>query len=164
MIRKATDADFDEIFNVINDAATAYKGVIPEDRWHEPYMPKEELKAQIADNVTFSCYTANDQIIGVMGIQDKMDVRLIRHAYVRTTQRKKGIGRLLLQQLIRDSEKPILIGTWKAATWAIGFYEKNGFRLVDEDEKNRLLKKYWSIPDRQVETSVVLVDEKYKID
>ena len=161
MIREGTDQDFDEIFNIINDAANAYKGVIPPDRWHEPYMTKEELKAQIDDGVSFSCYLDKDEIIGVMGIQDKLDVHLIRHAYVRTQQRQKGIGSLLLQELIKDARKPILIGTWKAAYWAIRFYEKHGFCLVDEEEKNRLLKKYWAISDRQVETSVVLVDEKH---
>jgi len=162
MIRKGTDDDFDEIFNIINDAAIAYKGVIPPDRWHEPYMTKAELQAQIEDGVRFSCYVDNDEIIGVMGIQDKADVELIRHAYVRTKQRNKGIGTLLLQELIKDAKKPILIGTWKAADWAIRFYEKHGFRLVEEVEKNRLLKKYWAIPERQVETSVVLVDGKHK--
>jgi N-acetylglutamate synthase-like GNAT family acetyltransferase len=162
MIRKCTDQDFEEIFNIINDAAIAYKGVIPPDRWHEPYMTREELKAQIEDGVRFFCYVDNNEIIGVMGIQDKAEVSLIRHAYVRTKQRKKGVGSFLLQELIKDEQKPILIGTWKAADWAIRFYEKHGFRLVDEEEKNRLLKKYWAIPDRQVETSVVLVDEKYK--
>jgi N-acetylglutamate synthase-like GNAT family acetyltransferase len=161
MIRKAADEDFEEIFNIINDAAIAYKGVIPPDRWHEPYMTKEELKAQISDGVRFSCYVDNNEIIGVMGIQDKTDVELIRHAYVRTKQRNKGIRTLLLRELIKDSTKPILVGTWKAANWAISFYEKHGFCLVEE-EKNRLLKKYWAIPARQVETSVVLVDEKYK--
>ena len=149
MIRKGTDQDFEEIFNIINDAAMAYKGVIPPDRWHEPYMTKEELQTQIEDGVRFSCYVDNHEIIGVMGIQDKTDVELIRHAYVRTKQRNKGIGTLLLRELIRDSTKPILIGTWKAADWAISFYEEHGFRLVDEEEKNRLLKKYWAIPDRQ---------------
>ncbi|MGH7496060.1 MAG: GNAT family N-acetyltransferase [bacterium] len=162
MIRKATNEDFEEIFTTINDAAIAYKGVIPPDRWHEPYMTKVELQSQIEDGVRFSCYVDNDEIIGVMGIQEKTDVELIRHAYVRTEQRKKGIGTLLLQELIKDAKKPILIGTWKAADWAIRFYEKRGFRLVEEDAKNHLLKKYWAIPDRQVETSVVLVDEKYK--
>src|SRR5436190_15310814 len=162
MMRKCTDEDFEEIFNIINDAAIAYKGVIPPDRWHEPYMSKEELKAEIEDGVQFSCYVDNDEIIGVMGIQDKVDVELIRHAYVRTKQRNKGIGTILLQELIRDSKKPILIGTWKAADWAIRFYEKHGFRLVDDGEKNRLLQKYWAIPDRQIETSVVLVDGKYE--
>jgi N-acetylglutamate synthase-like GNAT family acetyltransferase len=161
MIRNATAEDFEEIFNVINDAAIAYKEVIPPDRWHEPYMTKEELRAQIEDGVRFSCYVDEDEIIGVMGIQDKADVALIRHAYVRTKQRKKGIGSLLLQELINDAKKPILIGTWKAADWAIHFYEKHGFSLVEEEEKNRLLKKYWAIPDRQVETSVVLADGKY---
>lgn len=162
MIRKLTDEDFNEIFNVINDAAIAYKGVIPSDRWHEPYMTKEELKAQIEDGVIFSCFVNNDEIIGVMGIQDKTDVELIRHAYVRTNQRNKGIGTRLLQELTKDSTKPILVGTWKAAQWAISFYEKNGFHRLDDEEKNRLLRKYWRIPERQVETSVVLVDEKYK--
>ena len=97
-----------------------------------------------------------------MGIQDKTDVELIRHAYVRTRHRNQGIGTLLIRELIKDSTKPILVGTWKAANWAISFYEKHGFCLVDEEEKNRLLRKYWAIPERQVETSVVLVDENYK--
>ena len=162
MIRKSTDEDFEEIFNIINDAAMAYKGVIPPDQWHEPYMTREELKAQIEDGVDFSCYVDGDEIIGVMGIQDKGDVALIRHAYVRTKRRNSGIGTLLLQDMINGATKPILIGTWKAASWAISFYEKHGFSLVDEEEKDRLLKKYWAIPDRQVETSVVLVDERYK--
>jgi N-acetylglutamate synthase-like GNAT family acetyltransferase len=162
MIRKSTDEDFEEIFNIINDTAIAYKGVIPPDRWHEPYMTREELKAQIEDGVDFSCYVDGDEVIGVMGIQDKGDVALIRHAYVRTKRRKGGIGTLLLRDLIKGSTKPILIGTWKAASWAISFYEKHGFSLVDEEEKDRLLKKYWAISDRQVETSVVLVDARYK--
>jgi N-acetylglutamate synthase-like GNAT family acetyltransferase len=161
MIRKATDKDFEEIFATINDAAMAYKRVIPPDRWHEPYMTKEELQAQIKEGVRFSCYIDNDEIIGVRGIQDKAEVVLIRHAYVRTNQRNKGIGSLLLQELTKDAKKPILIGTWKAADWAIRFYQKHGFRLVEEEEKNRLLKKYWTIPDRQIETSVVLADGKY---
>lgn len=162
MILVATEKDFDVIYAIINDAAIAYKGIIPADRWHDPYMPEEELKAQIEDGVQFSCYVDEGQIIGVMGIQDKKDVYLIRHAYVKTSQRNKGIGTLLLQKLIRDSDKPILIGTWKAASWAIRFYEKHGFSLISEEEKNCLLKKYWTIPDRQVETSVVLADENYK--
>jgi N-acetylglutamate synthase-like GNAT family acetyltransferase len=162
MIRNATEKDFDDIYTVINDAAIAYKGIIPTDRWHEPYMPKEELKTQIEDGVRFSCYVDNNKVIGVMGIQDKTNVYLIRHAYVLTNQRKKGIGTLLLQDLIQGSEKPILIGTWKAADWAIGFYEKHGFSLVSEEEKNMLLRKYWNIPSRQVETSVVLADVNYR--
>src|SRR5215475_13693750 len=162
MIRKATDEDFEEIFNIINDAAIAYKGVIPPDRWHEPYMTREELQSQIEDGVRFSCYVDNNEIVGVMGIQDKSDVALIRHAYVRTKQRNKGIGTILLQELIKGASKPILIGTWKAADWAIRFYERHGFRLMEEEEKNRLLKKYWVIPGRQVESSVVLANGKYQ--
>jgi len=162
MIRKGTDEDFETILDIINDASIAYKGVIPPDRRHDPYMPAQELREQIEDGVRFSLYVDEKEIVGVMGIQDKTDVDLIRHAYVRTTQRNKGIGSLLLTELLRNSEKPILIGTWKAAHWAIGFYEKHGFSLVEEQEKNRLLRRYWKIPDRQVETSVVLADEKYK--
>ncbi len=162
MIRIATEKDFDEIYNVINDAAIAYKGIIPADRWREPYMPKEELRTQIEDGVRFSCYMDDSKIAGVMGIQDKKDVELIRHAYVTTKQRNKGIGTLLLQELLKNSKKPILIGTWKAAHWAISFYERHGFFVVSEEEKVMLLRKYWNIPNRQIETSVVLADKKYK--
>jgi N-acetylglutamate synthase-like GNAT family acetyltransferase len=162
MIRKGTAQDFDEILDIINDASIAYKGIIPADRWHDPYMQKAELQAQIDDGVTFLCCVDGNKIVGVMGIQDKRDVDLIRHAYVRTEQRNNGIGSRLLLELINGSKKPILVGTWKAADWAIRFYEKHGFSLVSEEDKNRLLKKYWAIPDRQVETSVVLVDEKYR--
>jgi N-acetylglutamate synthase-like GNAT family acetyltransferase len=158
MIRKGTAEDFEEIYNIINDAAIAYKGAIPDDRWHDPYMTREALQSDIEDGIEFSCYVNDDEIIGVMGIQDRDDVQLIRHAYVRTTQRNKGIGSILLQELLANAQKPVLIGTWKDAVWAIRFYEKHGFRVVDDEEKNRLLKKYWKIPDRQVETSVVLVD------
>lgn len=162
MIRIATEKDFDEIYDVINDAAIAYKGIIPPDRWHEPYMTRAELKNQIDDGVRFSCYLDEDKIIGVMGTQDRQDVALIRHAYVVTSQRKKGIGTLLLQELVKDSRKPILIGTWKTAHWAISFYQKHGFHPVSEQEKDILLRKYWTIPSRQVETSVVLADTKYR--
>ena len=162
MIRKGTDEDFEEIFTIINDAAIAYKGVIPQDCWHEPYMTREELKEQIEDGVRFSCYVEDDEVIGVMGIQDRTDVDLIRHAYVRTQRRNKGVGSLLLRELIREAKKPILIGTWKAAEWAIRFYEKHGFSVVDEEEKDRLIRRYWAIPERQIETSVVLADGSYQ--
>src|ERR671933_66809 len=119
MIRAATGDDFEEVFNIINDAAVAYKGVIPADRWHEPYMTREELREQIDEGVSFSCYVEGDEVVGVMGIQDKGDVALIRHAYVRTKRRNKGIGTHLLSELIRSSTKPILIGTWMEAHWAI---------------------------------------------
>ena len=159
VIVPGTKSDFIQIYEIINDAASAYKGIIPEDRWHEPYMSETELQGQIDDGVTFWCYVENDIIIGVMGFQDKGDVTLIRHAYVRTTARNKGIGGKLLRHLIKLTTNPILIGTWADATWAIAFYKKYGFRLVSFEEKEKLLRKYWSIPLRQIETSVVLSSE-----
>jgi N-acetylglutamate synthase-like GNAT family acetyltransferase len=156
MITRSKATDFKDIYDIINDAASAYKGIIPADRWHEPYMPEEELRGQIEDGVQFWCYVENGKVIGVMGIQDKSDVTLIRHAYVRTTERNKGIGGKLLRHLSELTSKPILIGTWADAAWAIDFYKKHGFKIVAADEKERLLKKYWKIPPRQVETSVVL--------
>lgn len=155
-IRKTADADFTVIGDIINDAAVAYKGVIPSDRWHDPYMPEDELRDQILDGVVFWCYEEDGVILGVMGIQDKGAVALIRHAYVRTAVRKNGIGGKLLTHLCSLTDKPVLIGTWAAAAWAISFYEKYGFRPVGDEEKTRLLHRYWTIPDRQVETSVVL--------
>lgn len=156
MISKCDQKDFNNIYEIINDAASAYRGIIPADRWHEPYMPEEELKIQIADGVEFWKYQEGDEIIGVMGIQYKDDVTLIRHAYVRTTKRNKGIGARLLKHLNEIATTPVLIGTWADAGWAIAFYQKHGFRLVSAEEKNILLRKYWTIPARQVETSVVL--------
>ena len=155
-------SDLPAIFDIINDAAQAYKGVIPADRWHEPYMPIAELESEIAKGVRFYGYTLEGRLVGVMGIQDVKDVTLIRHAYVRTPSRRHGIGQALLEHLNRLTPRPVLIGTWKAATWAIRFYEKNGFRLVGTEEKNRLLGTYWTIPARQVEESVVLVDPRWK--
>ena len=162
MISKCEQKDFNDIYEIINDAASAYKGIIPADRWHEPYMPEEELQKQIDDGVEFWCYTEDGEIIGVMGIQFKGDVTLIRHAYVRTTKRKKGIGSKLLEHLRAISITPVLIGTWTDARWAIEFYQKHGFRLLDREEINKLLRKYWTIPDRQVETSVVLASADWK--
>lgn len=156
MIVRGTDTDFKQIHAIINDGASAYKGIIPQDRWHEPYMPEDELQAQIDDGVAFWCYFGDQTMLGVMGIQDKGDVTLIRHAYVRTEARNNGIGGKLLQHLSTLTSKPILIGTWADAYWAIRFYQKHGFRLVSFEEKERLLRKYWKIPLRQVETSVVL--------
>ena len=159
-IRKAKIDDFDTIYEIINDASIAYKGHIPADRWKEPYMTKDELKHELNEGVVFYCFEENGEILGVMGIQDVLDVKLIRHAYVRTNRRNEGIGTQLLRYLTDNQGKLILIGTWKAATWAIDFYLKNGFKQVSEEEKNVLLRKYWNIPDRQVETSVVLVNRK----
>jgi N-acetylglutamate synthase-like GNAT family acetyltransferase len=162
MLERCSTKDFRDIYDIINDAATAYKGVIPPDRWHEPYMPEDELKVQIEQGVEFWCYKENGKILGVMGIQDKEDVTLIRHAYVRTTSRNKGIGGKLLSNLVELTSKPVLIGTWAEATWAIAFYQKHGFRLLPQQEKNILLAKYWIIPQRQVETSVVLASSDWK--
>lgn len=149
------------IHAVINDAAVAYKGHIPMDRWHEPYMSLSELRDEIAAGVRFSVYKRDGEILGVMGIQDIKDVTLIRHAYVATAHRGLGIGKQLLRHLLSPATRPVLIGTWKAATWAIAFYKKEGFTEVSEEEKNRLLKIYWTVPDRQIETSTVLVDSRF---
>jgi GNAT superfamily N-acetyltransferase len=161
MIFKCTEQDFQEIFSIINDGASAYKGIIPADRWHEPYMPEAELQTQIDEGVEFWAYKENNEMLGVMGIQDVLDVTLIRHAYVRTTARNKGIGGKLLNHLSELTVQPILIGTWASAIWAIGFYKKHGFRLVTFEEKEYLLRKYWNVPGRQVETSVVLASQNW---
>ena len=162
MIRPCVDTDFEAIYEIVNDAARAYRGVIPADRWHEPYMPREHLQGEIDAGVRFWGYEDGGQMVGVMGIQDVQDVTLIRHAYVRTARRGQGIGGRLLAHLRGLTERPILIGTWAAAEWAIRFYEKHGFHKVTEEEKNRLLQTYWSIPQRQVATSVVLAEGRAK--
>ncbi|MBW1779620.1 MAG: GNAT family N-acetyltransferase [Deltaproteobacteria bacterium] len=162
MIRKCIEADLETVYTIINDAAQAYKGVIPDDRWHEPYMSVEELRHEIEAGVTFWCLEQDGRLTGVMGVQDRGDVTLIRHAYVLTHAQKKGIGTRLLTHLERMIQGPILIGTWADAIWAISFYRKNGYTLLSEKEKNALLRKYWSIPKRQAETSVVLASRKWK--
>ena len=161
MIRQCNDRDFEIIYSIINDAARVYKGVIPEDRWKEPYMSKDELQHQINEDVVFWGYEEDGELIGVMGIQHLQDVSLIRHGYVRPGRQNQGIGQELLVELCRQTDRPTLIGTWANAVWAIQFYEKNGFKIVSQQQKNRLLEKYWSIPARQVETSVVLADRKW---
>ncbi|MFA5881549.1 MAG: GNAT family N-acetyltransferase [Eubacteriales bacterium] len=158
MIRKCTESDFKTIYAIVNDAAQAYKGVIPADRWNDEYMSKEELRYEIDYGVEFWGFADDGELLGIMGIQPVQDVTLIRHAYVRTARRNQGIGRKLLAHLRTLTDRPILIGTWADATWAVRFYEKHGFELVSTEEKNRLLQKYWNIPDRQIETSVVLRD------
>jgi N-acetylglutamate synthase-like GNAT family acetyltransferase len=162
MIQQCTQDDFNTIYEIINDAAMAYKGVIPADRWHEPYMTRDELEQQIQAGVQFWAFQENDTILGVMGIQDKGDVTLIRHAYVCTTSRGKGIGSKLLMHLISNSVLPVLIGAWADAVWAVKFYQQHGFRLLDEEEKNMLLVKYWGVPPRQIETSVVLASPNWQ--
>ena len=160
-IQPCAPDDFEAIYEIINDAAQAYRKVIPSDRWNEPYMPREELREEIETGVVFWGYREKGQLLGVMGLQPVRDVTLIRHSYVRAARRSQGIGGKLLSQLKVQTDRPLLVGTWAAAVWAIRFYEKHGFRLVSPEDKKRLLKKYWSIPDRQVETSVVLADPKW---
>lgn len=146
---------------IINDAALAYRGMIPADRWHEPYMPADELAMEIADGVSFWVAEDGDRIAGVMGMQDKGDVALVRHAYVASTAQRSGVGSKLLHHVEGLVDKPVLIGTWAAASWAIDFYRRNGFTVVAPTEKDRLLRTYWSIPARQVETSVVLASKRW---
>jgi N-acetylglutamate synthase-like GNAT family acetyltransferase len=161
IIRMCSSDDLEDIYTIINDSARAYRGIIPEDRLKNPYMSKTQLQDEIADGVIFWGYKAAGRLVGVMGIQDKGDVSLIRHAYVPTNRQCQGIGTSLLEYLEHLTSKPVLMGTWADASWAIRFYEKHGYRLVSPEEKDRLLKKYWSIPARQIETSVVLGDSRW---
>ncbi len=161
MIRPLRIDEVQTVFTIINEAAEAYRGVIPADCWCEPYMPEEELRAEIAAGVDFFAYEADGGLLGVMGRQPLTEVTLIRHAYVRTRVQQQGLGAQLLSHLLRDVGAPVLVGTWAAAWWAIRFYEKHGFKLVTPAEKDRLLRRYWTISDRQVETSVVLADERW---
>lgn len=162
MIRRCDDRDFELIWTIINDGAQAYKGTIPADRWTEPYMSKEKLQNEIDEGVVFWGYEETGGLAGVMGIQHIQDVTLVRHAYVRTSNQKQGIGGRLLSHLRELTSRPMLIGTWAAALWAIQFYEKHGFQMVSPQEKDRLLKRYWTIPERQIDTSVVLADRKWR--
>jgi len=157
MIRHCTDADLATIDGIINDAAEAYRGVIPTDCWHEPYMLRSDLVAEIAAGVAFSGWEEADTLLGVMGLQKVGDVTLIRHAYVRPAHQGRGIGRALLTTLAGRATGPLLVGTWAAAEWAIRFYARHGFRQVPAAEKGRLLKTYWRVPLHQKESSVVLV-------
>jgi GNAT superfamily N-acetyltransferase len=162
MIRRCDEGDFEVIWTIINDGAQAYKGTIPADRWTEPYMSREKLHKEIDDGVEFWGYEEGGELAGVMGIQEVQDVTLVRHAYVRTSSQKRGIGGKLLAHLRELASRPMLIGTWADAVWAIRFYEGHGFQLVGREEKDRLLKRYWSIPERQIDTSVVLGDAKWR--
>jgi GNAT superfamily N-acetyltransferase len=162
MIRQCDAQDFAEIWTIINDGARVYKGVIPPDRWSEPYMSLEHLRHEIDEGVLFWGYEESGTLLGAMGIQHVQDVTLIRHAYVRPAQQKRGIGALLLTHLKQLTVRPVLIGTWADAVWAIRFYEKHGFQKVSPREKDLLLKKYWSIPERQMATSIVLADSTWR--
>ena len=156
-IRRCEANDFELIWQIINDGAQAYRGVIPQDRWKDPYMSQTELHHEMRDGVEFWGFDDRGELTGVMGIQRVKEVTLIRHAYVRTLWRRAGIGAQLLTHLCNLAGGPVLVGTWADASWAIRFYEKHGFRLVGGEEKNRLLKTYWTIPDEQAARSVVLV-------
>ena len=159
MIRPCVESDFEQIWTIINDGARAYQGIIPADRFSTPYMSREKLRHELADGVLFSGFEDGGQLVGVMGIQSVLDVTLIRHAYVLSTHQKRGIGAALLAHLRTKASTPVLIGTWADAIWAVRFYQAHGFRLVGTEEKNRLLQKYWTVPARQIETSVVLTDQ-----
>jgi N-acetylglutamate synthase-like GNAT family acetyltransferase len=161
VIRRGADADFPAVLAIINDAAHAYRGVIPTDRWHEPYMPANELAKEIADGVVFWVAEREGILSAVMGIQDKGDVALVRHAYVAPTTQRTGVGTTILHHVEKLTDKPILIGTWASASWAVDFYKRNGFTLLPSSESSRLLKTYWSIPVRQIETSVVLANGRW---
>jgi len=161
MIRSCHDADFDAILEIINDAASAYRGVIPAKQWHEPYMSAAELRDEMIAQVQFWGYEQAGRLAGVMGIQDIDDVTLIRHAYVRTQHRNHGIGERLLAHLRTLTNRPLLIGTWADANWAIGFYERRGFHVVSEGERDRLLQRYWTVTADQIDASVVLADQRW---
>jgi N-acetylglutamate synthase-like GNAT family acetyltransferase len=161
LIRASTDADLDAMLAIVNDAARRYEGAIPADRWHDPYMSADALAAEIASGVSFWVADDGGRVVGLMGIQDRGDVALVRHAYVASGAQRGGVGTRLLRHVTARVNKPILIGTWAAATWAIDFYRRNGYTVVSPAEKDRLLRTYWSIPARQVETSVVLADARW---
>lgn len=163
MISRLQPTEFNSILHVVNDAAEAYRGVIPEDRWKEPYMSAEELREEIESGVEFYGWVEDNVLVAVMGIQLVNDVTLMRHAYVLTNRQRRGIGEKLLRYLISLARTSVvLVGTWEAAYWATRFYEKHGFRLVSREEKDRLLREYWNIPERQIEPSVVLELKKEK--
>ena len=158
MVRRCDENDFEMIWQIINDGAKAYNGVIPQDRYKEPYMTRDELRHEMRDGVEFWAFEEDGALTGVMGIQPVKDVTLIRHAYVRTWRQRAGIGTRLLAHLRGLATGPILIGTWADALWAIQFYQKCGFQLVASEEKNVLLRKYWTVPDEQISASVALMD------
>jgi GNAT superfamily N-acetyltransferase len=162
MIRRCDKTEFEQIYNIINDGALAYKGVIPEDCWTEPYMSGEKLQHEIAAGVVFWGSEEDGRLCGVMGLQSVRDVTLVRHAYVLTAKQRRGVGASLLSRLRDLTKAPMLIGTWADAAWAIKFYEKSGFELVGRELKDRLLQQYWTVPQRQAEVSVVLADADWR--
>jgi GNAT superfamily N-acetyltransferase len=159
-IRRSLGADQSAILAIVNDAAQTYRGAIPADGWQEPYMPADELASEIAAGVVFWLAEEDGRMAGAMGIQDKGEVALLRDAYVARAMQRKGVGTKLLRHVQALAAKPVMLGTWAAASWAIDFYLRNGFSVVPQRHKDVLLRKYWSIPERQIETSVVLADER----
>lgn len=157
-IRPCTESDREQILEIINAAAEAYRGVIPADRWHDPYMSVADLERDIDAGVVFWGHESEGTLTGVMGIQPVQDVDLIRHAYVRPGLQRIGTGAALMKHLRGQTDRRLLVGTWAAAEWAIRFYQRNGFELLPRVEAEPMLRKYWSIPERQIETSVVLID------
>jgi len=155
-IRPCRNNEWPIILQIVNTAAEAYRGVIPADRWHDPYMSLAELESEISAGVVFWAYENEGEVSGVMGIQPVSDVDLIRHAYVRPGGQRRGIGAALITHIRSLSSRQMLVGTWAAATWAIAFYQRHGFTVVSPEQKTALLKTYWTIPERQIETSVVL--------
>jgi GNAT superfamily N-acetyltransferase len=157
-IRFCRDDERNAILSLVNAGAEAYRDVIPADCWHEPYMSRDELDQELAAGVVFSGYEHGGSLAGVMGLQRLRDVELIRHAYVSPAKQRHGIGGKLLHHLRQLSTKPMLVGTWAAAEWAIHFYQRHDFALVSPARKSALLKAYWTISERQIETSVVLTN------
>jgi GNAT superfamily N-acetyltransferase len=157
-VRACSGVEREAILEVINLAAVAYRGVIPADQWHEPYMSATALSGEIDAGVNFWGYESDGLLLGVMGIQTVRDVELIRHAYVRPGHQRAGVGAALLRHLRTLRRGRMLVGTWASADWAIRFYQRHGFELVPADNVASLLRTYWSIPDRQIETSVVLAN------
>ena len=157
-VRRCQDNEREAILRIVNLAAEAYRGVIPADRWRDPYMPASELDEEIAAGVQFWGYVSGGELLGLMGLQPVRDVDLIRHAYVTPGRQRLGVGSSLLEQLIGMSTQRMLVGTWAAAEWAISFYRRHGFELVTPEQKTALLRSYWKIPDRQIEASVVLAN------
>ena len=155
-IRRCADDERGSILSIVNAAAEAYRGVIPADRWHEPYMSESELEGEIAAGVEFWGCEVDGALLGIMGIQAVGDVDLIRHAYVSPGSQRRGVGSALLDHLMRSAERPVLVGTWAAAEWAVRFYRRHGFEPVSREQTTELLRTYWTIPERQIETSIVL--------
>jgi GNAT superfamily N-acetyltransferase len=161
-VRRCRDDERAAILAIVNAAAQVYRGVIPADRWHEPYMPSAEFDAELGTGVVFWGYEQDGALVGVMGFQPVRDVNLIRHAYVLPGQQRQGIGAVLLKHLHSTSARRMLVGTWAAADWAIRFYRRHGFELASPECKTVLLKTYWSIPERQIATSVVLANPPFE--